>query len=60
MIVNAAEAMEDGGTITIRTRSNASEDSIEIGIADTGQGIREEHFDKLFDPFFTTKEVGHG
>jgi signal transduction histidine kinase len=60
MIVNAAEAMEDGGTITTGTRSNSTENYIVINITDTGQGIPEENFDKLFDPFFTTKEVGHG
>jgi two-component system NtrC family sensor kinase len=60
MIINAAEAMEDGGTLTLETRSNLTENSIEISITDTGYGIPEEHFAKLFDPFFTTKEVGHG
>ncbi len=60
MIINAAEAMEDGGTLTLETRSNLTERTIEIIITDTGYGIPEEHFAKLFDPFFTTKEVGHG
>lgn len=60
MIINAAEAMEDGGKLTIDTRSNSTENSIEISITDTGYGIPEDLFDKLFDPFFTTKEVGHG
>lgn len=60
MIINAAEAMEDGGTLTLKTHSNFTENSIEISITDTGYGIPEEHFAKLFDPFFTTKEVGHG
>ncbi|MCK4742074.1 MAG: cache domain-containing protein [Anaerolineales bacterium] len=60
MIINATEAMEEGGDLTLDTRSNSTENSIEISITDTGHGIPEEHFDKLFDPFFTTKEVGHG
>ena len=60
MIINAAEAMEDGGTLTLETRSNLTKNSIEIRFTDTGSGIPEEHFAKLFDPFFTTKEVGHG
>jgi two-component system NtrC family sensor kinase len=60
MIINAAEAMEDGGKLTIDTRSNSTENSIEISITDTGYGIPEDLFDKLFDPFFTTKEVDHG
>jgi len=60
LIINAAEAMEEGGKLTLVTRLNSTENSIEISIADTGHGIPEEYFDKLFDPFFTTKEVGHG
>ena len=60
MIINAAEAMEDGGELTLDTRLNSTENFIEISITDTGHGIPEENFDKLFDPFFTTKEVGHG
>ena len=60
MIINAAEAMEEGGELTLDTRSNSTKNSIEISITDTGHGIPEEHFEKLFDPFFTTKEVGHG
>ncbi|MCK5317762.1 MAG: hypothetical protein KAJ55_07595, partial [Anaerolineales bacterium] len=60
MIINAAEAMELGGKLTLVTRSNSTENFIEISISDTGHGIPEENFDKLFDPFFTTKDVGHG
>ncbi|MEE9513425.1 MAG: cache domain-containing protein [Anaerolineales bacterium] len=60
MIINAAEAMEAGGKLTLVTRSNSAENFIEISITDTGHGIAEENFEKLFDPFFTTKDVGHG
>ena len=60
LIINAAEAMEEGGKLTLYTSSNTTENSIEISITDTGDGIPEEYLDKLFDPFFTTKEVGHG
>ncbi|KPK93103.1 MAG: hypothetical protein AMJ88_09220 [Anaerolineae bacterium SM23_ 63] len=60
MIVNAAEAMEDNGRLTLGTRYDTVEEAIEIEIADTGYGIPEEDVDKLFDPFFTTKDVGHG
>ncbi|MCJ7824203.1 MAG: ATP-binding protein, partial [Anaerolineales bacterium] len=60
LIINAAEAMEEGGKLTLFTSSNTTENSIEISITDTGYGIPEEYLDKLFDPFFTTKEVGHG
>jgi two-component system NtrC family sensor kinase len=60
MIINAAEAMEDGGQLTLKTRLEPIDEFIEIEIADTGHGIPEENMEKLFDPFFTTKEVGHG
>jgi two-component system NtrC family sensor kinase len=60
MIINAAEAMEHGGELTIQTILPSTNGSIAIKITDTGYGIPDEYFNKLFDPFFTTKEVGHG
>jgi len=58
---NAAEAMPDGGTITVTTRSvSAGGDGIEISVQDTGCGIPEENLPKLFTPFFTTKPIGKG
>jgi len=60
LIINAAEAMDGGGHLTLRTCLNEARDFIEIEITDTGQGISEENLDKIFDPFFTTKDVGHG
>ena len=58
MLVNASHAIEERGTITIRTGSTAEEVWVEI--ADTGKGIAPENFKKIFDPFFTTKPVGQG
>ncbi len=58
LLNNAAEAMEEPGTITITTRWLNGQ--VEISIADTGCGIPEEHMDKLFTPFFTTKPPGKG
>lgn len=55
---NAADAMPEGGTITIVTRSSAGID--EIRISDTGSGIPESLQEKIFEPFFTTKPVGSG
>jgi two-component system NtrC family sensor kinase len=60
IIINAAEAMENGGQLTLKSRFNPTNEFIEIEIADTGHGIPEDDMEKLFDPFFTTKEVGHG
>lgn len=60
IIINAAEAMDGMGKLFITTKYNQMIDSIEIILADSGQGIKEEHLVEIFDPFFTTKEVGHG
>jgi len=65
LIINAFDAMEQGGTIIISTgislsASDTDQKGVEITIADTGCGIQHEDLDKLFDPFFTTKEVGKG
>ncbi len=58
LLVNAAHAIENSGTITIRTGQDASHVWVEI--ADTGRGIAPEHMPRIFDPFFTTKPVGKG
>lgn len=58
--INAAEAMDGNGRLTLATRFDPVEQCIEIRFSDTGHGIAEENFDIIFDPFFTTKEVGHG
>ncbi|MDO8991299.1 MAG: ATP-binding protein [Sideroxyarcus sp.] len=58
LLVNAAHAIKEKGTITIRTGKQDHEVWVEI--ADTGQGIPPENLQKIFDPFFTTKPVGKG
>ena len=58
LLVNAAHAIVEHGTITIRTGKKG--DEVWVDIADTGQGIPPENMQKIFDPFFTTKPVGKG
>ncbi len=58
MLVNAAQSIEERGTITLCT--GQQDDKVWISINDTGSGIAPEVLKKIFDPFFTTKAVGKG
>ncbi len=60
MILNAAEAMEGNGQLTITTRFDQDKNFIDVEFADTGPGIAKDNLEKIFDPFFTTKDGGHG
>lgn len=60
IIVNAAEAMDGGGDLTLKTEHDVKEQFIDVTFEDTGRGIAEEDLRRIFDPFFTTKEVGQG
>lgn len=60
IILNAAEAMTKGGTLTIRSATSPDGQSAVVSFADTGAGIAEEVREKIFDPFYTTKEHGTG
>lgn len=58
VIDNALDAMEEGGTLSIVTKSVG--DNVNVTIRDSGPGIPDEIKDRIFDPFFTTKDVGKG
>ena len=67
LAINARDAMADGGTLRISTRSETADDATlsagdygVVTVSDTGTGIPSSLIDKVFDPFFTTKPVGKG
>ncbi len=64
LVLNACDAMPQGGTLTLNTRLLPPTDvlpaRIEVGIADTGVGIDPQHMQHLFEPFYTTKPQGTG
>jgi signal transduction histidine kinase/CheY-like chemotaxis protein len=73
LVVNARDAMADGGVVTIKTANDAVAETRKLGTADmppgeyvrvevddTGTGIAKEHLDHIFEPFFTTKDIGKG
>jgi len=60
IIINAAQAMDGNGAITITTREAATKDRVIVTIADTGPGIPAENLEHIFEPFYTTKEEGKG
>jgi len=59
LLLNACDAMPDGGTIRVQIRDETPE-SLTLSVEDTGQGIPPEIARSLFDPFFSTKEGGVG
>jgi two-component system, NtrC family, sensor kinase len=60
IILNAADAMPQGGALRIRSYFESGQNQVALRISDTGPGIPMEIQDKLFEPFFTTKKTGTG
>ncbi len=58
LILNAIQAMKQGGIIRIRAYSEGG--AKYISLSDTGEGIEEKNLNRIFDPFFTTKQAGEG
>jgi two-component system NtrC family sensor kinase len=58
LVLNALQAMPEGGTLTLHT--NISDGQALVEVRDTGEGIAPEIRDRIFDPFFTTRGVGGG
>jgi signal transduction histidine kinase len=55
MLVNARQAMPNGGMVLLQLTSEDEGRTVTLAIRDTGQGIAPEHLPKIFDPFFSTK-----
>ncbi|GEM_PF-798698 len=60
LVVNASDAMPEGGKLTIKTEKISNDDKVKISIRDSGTGMDEETLQHVFEPFFSTKEKGKG
>jgi signal transduction histidine kinase len=66
LILNAIQAMKDGGSVEISSRLSAKSDTevvreyVQVEVRDTGVGIPPENLEQIFDPFFTSKDEGSG
>jgi signal transduction histidine kinase len=60
LLLNATDAIADGGEITVKTRRNEKGKSVAIEVHNTGKGIPADVMEKIFQPFFTTKGKGKG
>jgi signal transduction histidine kinase len=58
LFINASQAIEERGVITIRT--GVDDEEVWVEISDTGKGIEEDKLARIFYPFYTTKPVGKG
>ena len=60
LLINAAEAMPNGGTITVRTSYDPVAHILQVSVTDTGEGVDPQVVEKIFQPFYTTKSKGSG
>ncbi|HYD88651.1 MAG TPA: ATP-binding protein [Vitreimonas sp.] len=60
LVINARDAMPNGGRIEIASRKSAREGCIELSVSDTGMGMPKDVIDRALEPFFTTKPAGKG
>lgn len=60
LLLNARDAMPDGGDLEVSTRYDSAANEIIVEVADSGAGIAAENRAHIFDPFFTTKPAGKG
>ena len=61
LVLNALDAMPNGGTLTLRTRQlDGSQPGVRLEVSDTGTGLNREECERLFTPYYTTKQHGTG
>ena len=62
LVTNAIDAMTDGGTLTLATRTECESGThyVVMDVADTGPGVSPESVKRIFEPFYSTKVIGHG
>jgi two-component system, NtrC family, sensor kinase len=60
LLINAAEAIQENGTIGVYSFLGPDENTVTVEVTDSGCGIPPEHMDRIFEPFFSSKEKGTG
>jgi two-component system sensor histidine kinase HydH len=60
LYLNALDAMDKGGTLSVSCSRGAGNQGLKISVADTGAGIEKQNLEHIFDPYFTTKQTGTG
>jgi signal transduction histidine kinase len=60
LLLNAIQAIDENGVITVRSHLDPKEEFLMVEIADSGGGIAKENLDKIFEPIFSTKKEGSG